>query len=417
MINVRTPSASTRRRYELLVVPLGFMNRESTLPEKMYHYISGLSGAAEEYPVRMKMETKGYTLHGLTVVEYVNISDFQAGGTSNPEVKSGPLDDIVTFAVHYVERHRGALVADPMRNAACQVVDFDTDEVVTLPRLGDEEGRYQTYFQDGYGTKCLWYLRPQIAVMAESIVAVADPGPNTGEIIMQYPKAAISTSQTTESLEASLRVYAGAYLKYKENVLIVNAVRPKGYIGGGGSRTNLWRGPFDEETHDLLAFATDVSPNNTAALLTSEDFRHQCEIYGIHTEWFQNPPGTKRMIPVISLGGTTFKADGTIRTKNVGHLGILDHPDNCKCRHFWFILITRVGAHASIVYSGGFERDADVLRCGGKLHAEYRSIVMHTHWEKRIAIPPAIIVRTFVSIHTRITDPSVTLDSRSWSAQ
>jgi hypothetical protein len=421
-INVRTPSASTRRQYELLVVPLGFMNRESTLPEKMYHYISGTQGADEEYPIRMKMETAGYTLHGLKVVEYVNISDFQAGGTSNPEVKSGPLDDIVTFAVHYVERHQGVAtdIQDDMRNSPCQVVNFDTDETVILPTLTKPENmqRYTRVTQDqGFGDKYIWWLRPQIAIMAESIVAVANPGPETGEIVMQWPKAAISTSQMTESLEATLRVYAGAYLKYKENVLIVNAVRPKGYIGGGGARTNIWDGEFDEEEHDLLAFATDASPNDQVNLLKSTDFQAQCEFYGIHTEWFNPGRGNKRRTPVISLGGTTFNRNGSIRTKNKGHLGVLEHPDNRKSFAFNPFNSFTSDAHPPAVYSGGCEWDAAVLRCGCKLHAEYRGIMIQTHWATNVATPPVIIVRIFVSIHTRSTDPSVMVESRSWLSQ
>ena len=54
-------------------------NEDGTLQEWVKGYIRGLS--AHKLAKQMKIKTAGYMLHGMKVVEYVDISDFQADGT------------------------------------------------------------------------------------------------------------------------------------------------------------------------------------------------------------------------------------------------------------------------------------------------------------------------------------------------
>lgn len=51
-----------------------------------------------------------------------------------------------------------------------------------------------------------WTL-PQFEARAESMVFVANPGPEVGEMIMQHSKLGISTNQMTETVEVSLRMH------------------------------------------------------------------------------------------------------------------------------------------------------------------------------------------------------------------
>ena len=62
-------------------------------------------------------------------------------------------------------------------------------------------------------------FRYTTVVMGSAIIGV--PGANTGELLVGYPFTATSTNQRTESMTVSLRVYLGAVLKQRENVLVL----------------------------------------------------------------------------------------------------------------------------------------------------------------------------------------------------
>jgi hypothetical protein len=344
-LQVYSPSTAKRKIYDILVASLGFLDYESTQPEVMYNYLSGTT--ASKIPIAKKLGLTGTKIGNLTVMEYVPIANYTDSGMERPTVESSPTEELISIALHFIQTrpNSGTMAAVDQKpnpgNALCRVLDFVSENYVTLPEIERPTGRALGDISAVYGTTIdssklyLWWRRPQLTINTENMVAVHDPGPNTGEIVMQYPKAGISTSQISESLEATFRVYANAYLKYKENVLIINNVRPMGYVAGGGCNTNDHDGQYNENEDDLISFITKTDPNNQVLLAEDEYYREQCKFYRVPYNHMQLD---KKYVaaPVISYQGTMVYEDDTIRALDLGHLGPINLRENCKFIPLWF---------------------------------------------------------------------------------
>jgi len=92
---------------------------------------------------------------------------------------------------------------------------------------------------------------------------------------------------------------------------------------------------FNEIKHDLVAFVTEAAPWETEKLFKDPDFTAQCKKYKLYPEEFFDGNGgvistddSKLQRPIAFYRGTTAYNNGTIRKTNIGHLGLLDHPEN-----------------------------------------------------------------------------------------
>lgn len=316
-----------------MVVPMGFAEFQRTRPEVMYHFISGLSGSSK-LPVSVPLNVAAYVddVTGMRVMTHVPVSSYQSGGTANPQVEFNEMQTAESFASYYIQSGPGIVTQQ------CVVTDFETRNWATLPLIAG----------DGGNTLYRWYCRPQMTCVMDRLIIVTNPGSETGEIVVQWPSTGISTSQTGETLIGKFRVYMKAYLKRPENVLIVDGIRFAGIVAGAGSKVLLApsiggreRMPYDENRHDLLAFATTAHPCDYKNLWSDRLFAAQCIEYGIYTEYVRDeifetngnrrslPAGAERSddLPVIFYCGTTREVDSDrLRTLNNGHLGVLDHP-------------------------------------------------------------------------------------------
>jgi hypothetical protein len=76
-----------------------------------------------------------------------------------------------------------------------------------------------------------YLIRKMKLVMSSGILA-ANPGSQTGELLVGYPFSAVSTSQSTESMLLKLRVYLGSVLYRPENILILPHIAFEGVTSG-----------------------------------------------------------------------------------------------------------------------------------------------------------------------------------------
>lgn len=313
--NIYTPTGAGRSPYRLMIVPLGFREYDRTKPDTMYHYISGLTRTANQ-TVKIPLNTAAYTDPGtnIRVMVHVPVSGFRQSGTANPQVECNEMQSIESFAAYYIQEGYNP----------CIVTDFKARDWATLPVIRGA-ARYK------------WWLRPQMTCLMDSAILVTNPGPETGELVMQWPSTGISTSQTGESFRGKLRVYMAAYLKRPENVLILDCIKFAGIVAGAGSSVNEGARPYDEEMDDLLAFQTDVPPWDHAGIWQDPAFQAQCTRYGIFLEHIRpgGPGGdaqrTHDTAALFYRGTTRHNDSDRLRTRNNGHLGALDHPDRVLC--------------------------------------------------------------------------------------
>lgn len=119
------------------------------------------------------------------------------------------MEEILTVGMHYIERRPEEIGAVH----PCVVTNFETGAWTKLPQLTGTDLKDSVYGKAD-PKKYYWWARPALTIKTENLVLVADPGPNTGEIVIQWPKLDIMTQGGPESLRGKLRVYSNSYLKY-----------------------------------------------------------------------------------------------------------------------------------------------------------------------------------------------------------
>lgn len=120
-------------------------------------------------------------------------------GAANPRASIGGLTDEVSIQMHYnAPSPRAADTVIP------HFINFNTQTLESLPKAG-------------IGKDTILIRKPMRFVMSSGIL-VANPGSQTGELLIGYPFSAVSTSQSTEQMTIKLRCYLGAGIYRPENV-------------------------------------------------------------------------------------------------------------------------------------------------------------------------------------------------------
>jgi len=106
------------------------------------------------------------------------------------------------------------------------------------------------------------FRKPMTFVMSSGVL-VANPGSETGELLIGYPFSAVSTSQSTEQMTIKLRCYLGAGIYRPENVLILPHIAFEGLDAKDAAVTDE---SFERITNDELVaiFATSVTDGTPA---------------------------------------------------------------------------------------------------------------------------------------------------------
>jgi len=308
----------------------------------MFHYISGLPNT--DGPKGLKITNGIWSFGGLKVLEYEPIADPRVSSTIHPTVTSSPFDSIVSLGMFYIQKESGykAGTPDQSHNSPCIVTNFVTGDWSTLPEIkvpdpASRKGAFTNAItsirNETLDDLYIWWSRPNATFKGQAIVAVADPGPNTGEIVIQWPKLDLTTNPNTEFMTGAFRVYTKTYLKNESNVLVIPAARISGCLAGVGAKLNMWERPYSGKNDDLVAFITKADPADTRALLADPLYREQCNAYNLYSKWFNKKSKHTveeklRALPTILYRGTMRRADGGIRCDNQGALGVLDHPAN-----------------------------------------------------------------------------------------
>lgn len=334
--NVYTPSSTKRNPIKMMIVPAGFTEFERTKPDRMYHYISGADPTGKKVKIPLEEGVFYDPVTGLRIMRHVPVADFKQG-TGASQVETNEMQSIQTIAFYYVEKAAGVDATLINRNndtnyMDCIVTNFETSNWETLPNLTDianninvaERKQIFPTTRDYY----VWGLRVQMSIMMDSAILITDPGPETGELCVQWPTTFIGQSPGTESARGKFRCYMEAYLKKPENVLLLNNIRCSGIVSGGGCRVNVSGTKYNEQEHDILVFSTKTEPGSKD-LFDDPDFIAQLEHYGLDDEFLGKNSEGMRTLPTRFYQGTTRHVQfNQIRTRNNGHLGILDHPGN-----------------------------------------------------------------------------------------
>ena len=107
-------------------------------------------------------------------------------GAANLRASVSGLTDEVYIQMHYNVNKKAA------NDGNMHIINFNTQTLSTLKQQ-----------------RSLVFRRPMKFTMSSGIL-VANPGSETGELLIGYPFSAVSTSQATEQMTIKLRCYLGA---------------------------------------------------------------------------------------------------------------------------------------------------------------------------------------------------------------
>jgi len=246
----------------------------------------------------------------------------------------GGLTDEVEISMSY-----GALGAEE------KIMDFNTRQYEKLTGVDKQNGQTKL---DGTN----YVIRKMKLVMSSGILA-ANPGSQTGELLVGYPFSAVSTSQSTESMLLKLRVYLGSVLYRPENILILPHIAFEGVTSGCEARVDDVNHPneyFIFTPKPVLKKELDKPVANMHRLC--KELSQKCtteaqmkEAFGLR-ENEDMPDGHKgfkwddinkvvyfveeEYNAVICRGSKAKKAENpagySVLTHNTGHLGCIDSP-------------------------------------------------------------------------------------------
>ena len=220
------------------------------------------------------------------------------------------------------------------------VINFNTQ---TLEQMQTMQGDKATVVSKD----AVVFRRPMRFIMSSGIL-VANPGSETGELLIGYPFSAVSTSQSTEQMTIKLRCYLGAGLYRPENVLILNniafegldyddaCVKPSNFMVVNPdncfktSDGTAMEGK-DEAVAKLKELLTNPVVDMTevgAHISTNGGVRGDlAEAFDDKMNYKENPTFMRR----IYRGFSAENASGTtVHTTNAGHLGEVDSLEHCN---------------------------------------------------------------------------------------
>ena len=159
-----------------------------TTPENMKYSISGLKvSEVDKVSIPLSNVYRDPTT-SVRIVTHVPKSSFEFG-SANPVAQMGGLTDEVNITLSYSD----------FNPAQDMIMDFSSRQYERLRSPSQED------IPGGF------ILRKMTLVMSSAILA-ANPGSQTGELLVGYPFSSVSTSQSTESMLLKLRVYLGSVL-------------------------------------------------------------------------------------------------------------------------------------------------------------------------------------------------------------
>lgn len=359
-----TPAGHPGEHPAVMLVPPGLVDlARFNNKEELLYQVTGIKTDDGKNTISIPLKKAyDYPDANLKVLVHKPPASYRTGGAAFPQVENNEMRNAVVFSNFYIEKYPGNFATyNEMDCAQCIVTDFKHREWQRLPLISDGTpgGAGPDTALDAFATALtagspginnaddirnsyLWYLRPQMATNNDSAILSTRPGAETGEMLYSYPSAHASSSQHVSQLVITLVVYYGAAVRNPERLLILNGIKFSGIIGGHGTRVIELDGAgqiprYDETKHDLLPFVTKTAPWDYEGLFRDRDFQHQAvDVYGIYpSEFFRGGPRmTKKFqrtndIPVVFYRGTTRLEGGSKpRRSNIGHLSVLDMPQN-----------------------------------------------------------------------------------------
>jgi len=177
------------------------------------------------------------------------------------------------------------------------------------------------------------WIRPCMRAMMGSVILCANPGSATGEMLFAYPSTSLSSDKEIETLKCQLRVYMGCAVYQPENLLRLPHVSFEGLKDGHKTNTtDLKQGTNGDTLRACLAGSEETNPKSGAPGNTVTHLRDNCEMEDDEIEKVMNETvheGAVWRRPKNSTGS----AEWTIYSKNTGHLGPLDDPEQCDRLH------------------------------------------------------------------------------------
>ena len=180
--------STTGGKGSVLLLPHGCPElHKYTKPTEMEYAITGLAKTQIE-PIKMGLDNvyvdPTTSVKIVTAIPRANLDM----GAANPRASVSGLTDEVYIQMHYNIGNKAA------SEDKLHVINFNTQTLQKAKTLTADS---------------LIFRKPMKFTMSSGVL-VANPGSETGELLIGYPFSAVSTSQATEQMTIKLRCYLGA---------------------------------------------------------------------------------------------------------------------------------------------------------------------------------------------------------------
>ena len=361
---VNTPVDGAPDAGAVLLVPPGtFTTSKYTRPAEMNFNLSGIPLGDNESSLAVPLtNVRSDTEYNLRILTHFPPADYTKYDSENPQVTHNELMREVGIANYYP-------LDSFVSNAECKfhVTDFRTRNLAmvtvaaggeTLPAEFRDFAANYNFVKAGYGLGGAgitsenverFVLRPNMRLKMLSAIYCAKPGADTGRMMMSYPQTGVAIDRQTEELLIPMRMYMGAGVVDKQNLIILNDIQGAGFVGGHGSRLcpigGEFMSPGDEDDdeyssgHDLMV-CMKLEKTPWTDLINDPVFRahefnrpnRSSPFYhliaaalgdGIPDEFETDD------VPVIPYAGAMWNEARTKIQSNNGHLEGLDDPRYC----------------------------------------------------------------------------------------
>ena len=306
--NMYTPPSGDGK-HSVMLVPPGMLDiAHYTRPDSMKYSISGFKQSDNS---TLSLDMPGVYLEpqlGVKILVSKRMPTYEHGTAFPQSFGEGYLNEEASWATYYT-------IPENPGEYEYGIVDFNTGSIETT-------------------TKGSWY-RPCMRAMMGSVILCANPGSSTGEMLFAYPSTSLSSDKEIETLKCQLRVYMGCAIYHPENILRLPHVSFESIMAGGG-RGDLVQIKAPTGTGH---FRSDIrKPNNTEFPdneLQKRDPEYEPDL---HPAWDTTRvyEGAVYRRALKTTGGVALKtgsAGWELFTKNTGHLGVLDDPEQCDRLH------------------------------------------------------------------------------------
>jgi hypothetical protein len=172
--------------------------------------------------------------------------------------------------------------------------------------------------------------------MMGSVILCADPGAATGEMLFAYPSTSLSSDKEIETMKCPLRVYMGCAVYQPENLLRLPHVSFEGLVSGHTMKESDLIGEGATGDFGKLNTLDDVidpdkaeDKNEFIATLKKQldiDMTDDEMTAYLKRPMYEGAVWKRRK-------GDKGSAGWVLHTKNTGHLGVLDDPEQCDRLH------------------------------------------------------------------------------------